>query len=178
VIYFDALTETDCEQIRKWRNEDISAARTPFLLTEAMQRDFYRDVVSNRDSVHRYWAVRADASQVVNDMTGAKYMKLSHLAGIAGLTNIEWENGRAEVALMIGRDYRGNGYGIEAFNEIKKWAFERMRLHTIYACVYGNNPDIVDWWLHRDPFHATNYPAGKFWKGEFWSTHHMTWVNE
>lgn len=176
MIYFDALTESDCEQIRKWRNEDISAARTPFLITELMQkRDFYENIVSNRNSPHVFWAVKK--KDTVENGVITEFDKPA-MIGIAGLTYIEDKNGRAEIALMIGREYRGNGYGIEAFGEIKKWAFERMGLHTIYACVYGNNPDIVDWWRHRKPTEECSYPGGKFWDGKRWRTYHFTWVNE
>ena len=42
-----ALTLEDCEQVRKWRNEDISAYRTPYLLGDIMQADFYKNVVSS-----------------------------------------------------------------------------------------------------------------------------------
>jgi RimJ/RimL family protein N-acetyltransferase len=136
-----------------------------------MQRDFYFDEVSNRDSKHRYWAIRRDISV---DLTTERAI----LLGIAGLTNIEWENGRAEVALMISPDERGKGYGSEAFELIKLWGFARMRLHTIYACVYLNNPHLVRWWRERKPTEECDYPGGKFWDGKYHRTYHMTWVNE
>ena len=177
MIYFDALTESDCEQIRVWRNEDISAARTPFLLTDVMQREFYNNLVGNRNSPHRYWAIRQHESL---DMTrdGGGLTEWSELIGIAGLTNIEWENGRAEVALMIARDERGNGYGVDAFELVKLWGFARMGLHTIYACVYDTNPHLVQWWRGRKPTEECSYPGGKLWNGKHYGTYHFTWVNE
>lgn len=181
MIYFDALTESDCEQVRKWRNEDISAARTPFLLTADMQRDFYREV-SNRDSKHRYWAICED-QDVDSDIAICWPIvlknggKIRNMLGIAGLTNIEWENGCAEIALMIAPDERGQGYGSEAFELIKLWGFARMRLHTIYACVYDTNPHLIRWWRERKPTEECSYPGGKFWDGVHYGTYHMTWVN-
>lgn len=180
MIYFDALTEADCEQIRKWRNEDISAARTPFLLTELMQKDFYEKVISNRDSEHRYWAIKvklADGTSTYGYEGLIETYPIYSLIGIAGLTNIENENGRAEIALMIKPDERGKDYGRQAFEHIKGWGFERMRLHTIYACVYGNNPRLVEWWRSQEPTENVSYPGGKFW-GEYHRTYHMTWVNK
>jgi len=189
MIYLDALTEHDCEQIRQWRNGDISAARTPYLLTDLMQKDFYKNVVSNRVSPHRYWAVLDSAlhevTQFGDDTPQYKDISLNgvkergRLLGIAGLTNIEWENGRAEIALMIAPSERGKGYGLEAFERIKLWGFARMRLHTIYACVYGNNPALVAWWQYKcKPTEITSYLAGKFWDGQYHRIYHMTWVNE
>lgn len=183
MIYFDALTEADCEQIRKWRNEDISAARTPFILTDLMQKNFYRDEVSNRDSKHRYWAVCSDdlKSKHSHYVYIAEFprepIRFKTLLGIAGLTNIEWENGRAEVALMIGTNYRGQGYGKQAFCLLREWAFDRMRLQTIYANVYACNPDAPFWERLDEDFHVS-IPCGKWWNGRFWDTMYYQWHNE
>lgn len=158
MIYFDALTQADCEQIRKWRNLDIAGARTPYMLTELMQADFYRNDVSNRDSRNRWCAIRTEA------------FMWDGLIGIAGLTNIEQENGRGEIALMISPDLRGKGYGKCVFEKLKAWAFG-MRLHTIYANVYTCNNYAAFWdklgaeiryvlpetkW-HGEQWHATIY---------------------
>ena len=161
MIYLDALTQSDCEQVRKWRNEDISGARTPYLLTELQQEAFYRDIVSNANSGHRYWAVCA--SDIVYEQPG------DNLVGIAGLTNIEWENGRAEIALMIGSDFRGKGYGREALHEMLEQGFERMRLMSIYGNVYECNKSI-NFWYNAIPAYnmiIRHIPKGKFWGGEY-----------
>lgn len=181
MIYFDALTESDCEQIRQWRNEDISAARTPFLLTDIMQSQFYHLHISDRKSPHRYWAVcehrEADNWHTICEEGGVlSFSKYRQLLGIAGLTDIEWENGRAEIALMIAPDVRGNGYGKQAFEQVKTWGFERMRLHSIYACVYGNNANLVQFWRNMQPTECVRYPGGKFWDGEYYPAYHMTWI--
>ena len=185
MIYFDALTQADCEQIRKWRNEDISAARTPFLLTDIMQKDFYEKVISNRDSEHRYWAIRdlGDNYDTKCGFCGGLIDNITkrcdyNLCGIAGLTNIEWENGRAEIALMIAPHLRKNHYGKDAIGILKKWGFGRMRLHTIYACVYGNNHYLVQWWKGLNADEVTSYPGGKFYDHAYHPTHHFTWVNQ
>ena len=176
MIYLDALTQSDCEQVRKWRNEDISGARTPYILTELQQETFYRDIVSNPDSGHRYWAVR-DSPRPIDDATlrnilvgDGKAPRAGKLfVGISGLTNIEWENGRAEIALMIGSDFRGNGYGKEALHETLKQGFERMRLMSIYGNVYECNKSI-DFWYKAIPDYnmiIRHIPKGKFWGGKY-----------
>ena len=171
MIYFDALTQADCEQIRKWRNEDIAGARTPYLLTEAQQADFYRDVVSNRDSGHRYWAVKYHCE----DSEHSDTTKCLHMCGIAGLTNIEWENGRAEIALMIGTPYRKQGHGAEALHELFKQGFDRMRLHTIYGNVYGCNASF-DFWtnqINKYGMYRASIPFGKWWDGKWYGTRYF-----
>ncbi len=182
MIYFDALTQADCEQIRKWRNEDIAGARTPYLLTEAQQADFYRDVVSNRESEHRYWAVRCapicddkECDVCGNNGKGYWLDLPSDLIGIAGLTNIEWENGRAEIALMIGTPYRKQGHGAEALHELFKQGFDRMRLHTIYGNVYGCNASF-DFWtnqINKYGMYRASIPFGKWWDGKWYGTRYF-----
>ena len=164
MIYFDALTESDCEQIRKWRNVNVAGARTPFLLTEEMQRDFYFDEVSNRDSKHRFWAIRIESLTTHN------------LVGIAGLSNIEWENGCAEIALMISPDERRKGYGREAIELLKLWGFARMGLKVIYAQVYGCNPDVA-FWEKLDYTFLCTMPSRKLWDGKRWPIYYYQWEN-
>ena len=36
-----AITKEEIEIVRQWRNEDLSYLRTPFLLTQEMQEEFY-----------------------------------------------------------------------------------------------------------------------------------------
>jgi len=181
MIYFDALTQADCEQIRGWRNDDISGARTPYLLTGAQQGDFYRNVVSDRDSKHRYWAIRGHedinekriaAIAAATRSPSTVWESPDRCIGIAGLTDIEWENGRAEIALMIDPDKRGKGHGKTSLDELYMWGFERMRLHTLYGNVYACNPSFVFWermimygeMIHRE------VPYGKWWAGKWWAT--------
>ncbi len=174
MIYFDALTQSDCETIRHWRNEDISGARTPYMLTELHQTDFYRDVVNDSDGHHRYWAVRKryempDALEGNGNDATCRTPDSVDLIGIAGLTNIEWENSRAEVALMIGPDSRGFGYGRKALAELYEWGFNRMGLHSIYGNVYTCNPSIDFWSKMRAEFKMSleYIPNAKWWDGEY-----------
>ena len=50
------LTLADLQTICEWRNEPEMQAtlRTPYMLTEGMQEDFYRDVICNRESRARF----------------------------------------------------------------------------------------------------------------------------
>lgn len=113
-------TRKDVQKVRQWRNEEPKFLRTPYLLTEEMQDDFYDDVICNRGSKHRYFSI---------------YGSLI-LFGLCGLTNIEWENGCAEISLIINPEYRSKGYGRKAVNLILEQGFDNMRLETIYGEVY------------------------------------------
>jgi hypothetical protein len=50
-----ALIKEELELVRGWRNEEMQFLRTPYFLTKEMQEDFYRDVICNRQSEHRYF---------------------------------------------------------------------------------------------------------------------------
>ena len=178
MIYFDALTQADCEQIRGWRNDDISGARTPYLLTGAQQGDLYRDVVCDRDSKHRYWAIvqteHVDEPEKQQGFFRIGAIEYDHrsLVGIAGLTDIEWENGRAEIALMIDPDKRGKEHGKTALDELYMWGFDRMRLHTLYGNVYACNPSFAFWekMIMYGEMIRREIPYGKWWAGKWWTT--------
>lgn len=152
--HLGALTCEDCEVARQWRNADDvrMGLRTPFMLPEEMQADFYRDVVCNRESRHRYWAVRNG----------------NLLVAMVGLTDIEWENGLAEISLLVSPDVSKQGAGSAAVHLALREAFERMRLLTVVGLCYSHNPAAGFWaqQLRRWPgTGSTTLPRRKFWDG-------------
>ena len=168
VIYLDALRRDDMSLIVKWRNESPEGTRTPYLLTEEMQMAWYADVVCNRDSLHRYWAVRQrrtfdEQKNAVRsgDDPGPR------LIGISGLTNIQWENSRAEIALLIAPSRRGRGHGAVALLKTLHEGFDRMRLNYIHGETYLCNTSLPFWqkMAERYAYHIGNLPNRKFWDG-------------
>lgn len=123
----DVLTREQVEQVRQWRNEERQFLRTPYFITKEMQADFYDNVISNRDSKHRYYAI-------VRDGDGSH--AASAFIGMGGLTNIEWENGRAEISLIINPEYRNQGHGKEAVRLLLAEGFDNMSLETVWGEVY------------------------------------------
>lgn len=161
----DALTAPDCERARRWRNDDDVrlGLRTPYVLTEEQQADFYRDVVCDRNARHRYWAVRDDEDRMV---------------AMAGLTDIAWENGHAEISLLVGPEHRGEGVGGASVALVLREAFERMRLLTVFGEVYAHNPATLFWAEMMDAYGGggVTVPRRKWWGGKlhdavvFWFT--------
>ncbi|KAK0614244.1 acyl-CoA N-acyltransferase, partial [Immersiella caudata] len=49
----------------------------------------------------------------------------------------------AEMGLVFGSGYRGNGYGTEAINWLLDWGFMRAGLHLIGLQAFGYNPDVI-----------------------------------
>lgn len=152
-----ALTKDQCEIVRSWRNLNIESLRTSFLLTKEMQEEFYRNVVSNRSGIHRYWAIEDSAC---------------HFIGMGGLTYIEWENGAAEVSLIIDPDWRGLGIGDKAFALLLDQAFNSMRLNMVFGECYCVNENKKFWEKQVEKYNGykTILEKKKFANGKFFDS--------
>jgi len=148
------LTAEYAEQIRQWRNENLAPWRTPFYLTEEMQRDWYERVICDRNSNRRSWAV----------------LEAGEFVAHASLVGIQWENRTAEIALNVRPDLRGQGLGAQVVELILEQAFDYLGLETVYGECYASNPAIDFWQRMADRYNAytTVLPKRKYWAGEFW----------
>lgn len=163
MIYFDCLTKQDMEKIREWRNKDIAGARTPYLITAEMQEAFYETVICNRDSHHRYWAICKEGNTIISD---SRDIGRRLLIGIAGLTNIEWENRRAEISLMINPSDRGQGRGKEALSKLLDKGFYELNLEYIHGEAYKCNKSIGFWiWMAKYAYYSCTLPNRKYCNG-------------
>ncbi|HSW61891.1 MAG TPA: GNAT family N-acetyltransferase [Dissulfurispiraceae bacterium] len=120
----DAMTRENAELVRRWRNIDIDMYRTPFMLTEEMQSDFYDDVICDRYAKHRFWAV----------------MLADVFIGMVGLVNISLENRSAEVSVVIDPELRKQGHGRKAVDLLLGEGFYRINLDNIYGECYKCSP--------------------------------------
>lgn len=157
MVKLDVLSEEDAEWIRKWRNLSIQNARTPFLLTERMQRGWYSEDVCNRESRNRYWAVR----------------RALGLVGIAGLTDLDGRVRTAEVALMVAPEARGQGVGGEAFSLLLDQAFGVQNLETVFGECYLCNDSLGFWKRQVAKWHGqeTYLPKRQYWDGRYWDSY-------
>ncbi len=154
-----APTRQDVERVRRWRNTALETLRTPYLLTEEMQANFYESL-NNRNSPHRYWSIY-DGIELI---------------GFIGLTNIEWENGLAEISLILDCKRRGKGYGSRAVAMILDTGFGNMGLKTIYGECYECNP-AVEFWKKVTENHGgycVMIPRRKLWQGQLFDALHFS----
>lgn len=149
-------TLEDVEQVRLWRNDIPETLRTPYPLTKEMQEDFYRSVVCDRRANSRWWSVYGPDG----------------LTGFAGLANIEWENGLAEVSLILSPDICGKGYGGETFGLLLDEGFDNLGLSTIYGECYECNPALGFWlkMVERHGGYQTKLPRRKRWRGQLYDS--------
>lgn len=170
-LFLDALTRSDCELVRRWRNleENRLHLRTPFVLTEEMQSRFYDDVVCSRTAPHRFWALRDTEGARVQPGGYGDWETRPAFIGMAGLTDIDPTNGHAEISLILDPAKHGKGYGVMAVGLVLAEAFDRMRLESVRAECYETNPALGFWRKMADGHgaHSTTLPLRKFWGGRY-----------
>ena len=163
MIELRPLSADDMETVRVWRLGCPETLRTPYMLTKEMQQQYYRDVICNREGHTRYWGLWR---RVVNGgvrMTDPRIGPVGYtqseyvFIGYGGLENISWENGNAEISLLIGPEYRKQGYGREAVKLFLGQAFDVMRLHSVYGECYLCGP-----WRFWDGLISNAYGNGSF----------------
>lgn len=155
MIELRALTLSDMETIRGWRSKSLETLRTPYLLTADMQADYYHKTISNRDSRTRYFAIYNN----------------NLLVGYGGIENIEWENGRGEISILIAPHERGKKYGRQAVEMFLKYAFGTLRLEHVWGeCYYCGH--VAFWEKLIKRFHGVSMdlPCRKFYEGKYYDS--------
>ena len=144
----------------EWRSRaDVrSGLRSPFMLTEELQEEWYHKVVCDRRADSRWWAV--------------SYGRGDTLA-VVGLTGIQPENGLAEISLLVNPEHLLEGIGGESVHLVLAEAFDRMRLVTVFGECYLCNGDAVRFWEVQVAKHGSQerlfyIPRRKFWDGRLW----------
>jgi RimJ/RimL family protein N-acetyltransferase len=172
------LSRLDVEQVRRWRNECLETLRTPFLLTEDMQQRFYEDTISSRNARARYWGIFEHKHEEYpkNDLT----CDYDILLGMIGLENIEWENRRAEISIILNPEYRGKGYGEQAVDLLLEQGFFFMNLEIIWGECYTCNPALQFWKKIAKKYMArcADVPFTKFWKSQYYDSFYFAFLKE
>jgi RimJ/RimL family protein N-acetyltransferase len=147
-----------CLEIIQWRNDRIETLRTPYFLNTDMQEDFYKNVISNKNSNHRYFAIENNYNNFV---------------AFGGITNIQHENSIAEISLIVNPGYIQKGYGAESAECLLKHAFGNMNLYNIYGECYKCNETGVKFWEKlTDKYNGykTILPRRKFYNNAYWDS--------
>ncbi|MEN8907916.1 MAG: GNAT family protein [Clostridiales bacterium] len=155
----DCLTLRDVEKVRIWRNNNIESLRTPFFLTEEMQKEFYENKICNRNSNCRFWAVRGPS--------GIDFF------GMVGLVNIEWENRLGEISIIIAPNQRGKGKGTNSIELLLDAGFNQLNLTNIYGECYTLNENYIKFWDRIcGMYNATKVtlPGRKYWDGNYYNS--------
>jgi RimJ/RimL family protein N-acetyltransferase len=166
----DALTQDDVLEVLEWRNDERQFLRTPYFITEDMQDDFYHDVVCNRNSQHRYFAIARYVDYAYDTYIDDDDFE-RELIGMGGITNIDWVNSTGEISLIINPAHRREGLGMESVKLLVTEGKLNMGLKTIWGEVYtcGN---VAFWQKVVEQFggYATKLPNRKLWQGHYYDS--------
>lgn len=159
------LTKENCLKMVAWRNYIREGLRTPYMITEAMQEDFFNDVARDRRCKHRYWELDYKDE-------GGEHPDWWIFAGLVGLTDIEWENGLADISLFLNPDLQGKGIGAAAVELVLEEGFDRMRLNNIYGECYLCSPSLGFWekMIKKYGGVGTYRRDRKFWNGKHYGS--------
>lgn len=175
---FKVLTLDDCLEVAKWRNETLNALRTPYGLTQEQQADFYHNVVCDRKANARYWGIWSERNKDIITVFGTYIETIREigLIGMAGIENIEWENRRGEISLILDPNQRGNGAGVDALKMLLDKGFNELNLNSIWGLCYECNPASSFWQREVNRYQAftailpdTKFYQGKYWRGFYFS---------
>jgi len=166
------LTLEDCERVRQWRNNCLESLRTPFLLTKEMQEQFYRDIICNRNARARYWGVWIEY--------GGESCRADEFIGMIGLENIEWENRRAEISIILNPEYRGKGYGEQAVDLLLEQGFTYLNLENIWGECFLCNSAIGFWKEIVKKYYgfAFTMQNTKYCKGQYYNSYYFNITRE
>ena len=153
------LSINDMPTLLKWRNESMEILRTPYMLTNEQQNKWYNEVICDRKSTVRYWKISLKNT----------------LIGYGGIENIEWENRRGEISILIGPKFRRKGYGTEAAGLFLNQAFNFLNLDRIWGeCYFCGN---IKFWQRLAKIHNAYcivLPDRKFWNGKYHNSLYIT----
>ncbi len=130
------MREADIFEIKKWRNEQIDILRQKVFLTDHDQEEYYQKYVVPGFSETRPKIILFS------------YLEHSKCIGYGGLTNIDWENSRAEVSFLVQTERTKN---LQQYRRdfscflllLKRIAFTELRLNRLYTETYDIRPDHI-----------------------------------
>ena len=128
-VYISPMNTEDAEIYTKWLND-------PEIVKYLSLRNSLVSIYGEKEYIEAFSKIEFNLSIIKceND----------ELIGNIGLNDIDYKNGTAELGIFIGeQENLGKGYGTEAINLLTKYAFNELRLHSIYLRTYDINERAV-----------------------------------
>jgi len=130
------IREIDMLEIAKWRNEQIDILRQNVILTDQDQKGYYdRHVVPS-------------FSETKPKIILFSYLEHNMCIGYGGLTNIDWENKRAELSFLLETERAKN---VQQYRRdfsyflhlLKRVVFNELRFNRIFTETYDVRTDHI-----------------------------------
>lgn len=129
----EALRIEDIFLIKKWRNEQMDVLRQKSMLTDEGQKRYYSEVV------------QPGFKEEQPKMILFSYLRMGSCIGYGGLTNIDWEAGRAEISFLVDTERTKDAQVYEddfvAFLTLmKKVAFQDLHFNRLFTETFDIRP--------------------------------------
>ena len=87
--HIESVQRSDAEEIRKWRNEQISALRQGKPITKEEQSAYFGELI------------RLDFPMSQPEKILVRFLYKDYLIGYGGIVHIDWHNLRGEVSFLL-----------------------------------------------------------------------------
>ena len=129
--HIESVQRSDAEEIRKWRNEQISALRQGKPITKEEQSTYFGELI------------RLDFPMSQPEKILVRFLYKDYLIGYGGIVHIDWHNLRGEVSFLLetSRTVHHAKYKDELFTFfelIKVVAFEALKLNKLTCEAYAH----------------------------------------
>ena len=155
-IYLRQVEERDLERLKNWRNSPtIRPSLRQFTLLNAINQ--------------KKWLESLHARYLPEHIIFVIESKAGLLLGACGLTYINWKEGHTDVTIYIGdKDWQGKGIATEALQRLMKYGFEELRLHRLFAVIFGYNSASIKLFEKCGFKYDGVHREARFWDGRYW----------
>jgi len=148
------VEEPDLPKLRDWRN-------SPYI--RAYTREYRPLNILNQKKWLEY--LFTDQSNI---MFAIEKKEDKEVIGCCGLTYINWKEGHGEVSIYIGdQKWQEKGYASDALQHLLKYGFCELRLHRIYAIIFGYNEASIKFFEKNRFKLEGRHREARFWDGKF-----------
>jgi len=127
-LILDRLTDKDVQEVFELRSNPENMKYIP----RPLAKD-YEDALE----LIRMIDEKIDTNEGIN--WSVRFKNDSKLIGIIGYYRMQPENYRAEIGYILSPDHHGKGIVTEAVNQLIKYGFEDLKLHSIEAVIDPEN---------------------------------------
>ena len=148
------VEEPDLPKLRDWAN-------SPYI--RAYTREYRPLNILNQKKWLEY--LFTDQSNI---MFAIEKKEDKEVIGCCGLTYINWKEGHGEVSIYIGdQNWQEKGYATDALQLLLKYGFCELRLHRIYAIIFGYNEASIKFFEKNRFKLEGRHREARFWDGKF-----------
>jgi RimJ/RimL family protein N-acetyltransferase len=135
------IRDMDQLDIMKWRNEQIYHLRQNKAITEADQKKYFSNVVTDLFQQEK-------PQQIL-----FSYLEGDKCIGYGGLVHINWVDLNAEISFIMNTELEQQNFSFHwtnYLNLIEKVAFQELNLHKIYVYAFDLRPYLYDVLVQND----------------------------